>query len=446
MEERVIKSNGIAYLPTVAAAVSLGTGGASLVPGSKTTQPVKKDGYTSGRVAFWGNDNLFPQKAYKDVSESTIMRPIIDWQVRALYSGGVETVLVDYDDDGKEKIIYKDKALEPAHNFNRTANVNRYLGSSVNDFYYYYNIYPELIMNKNRDKVVTLNSIPAAKGRWEIRQSGLVSDNLYVLSDWQQEDESKAVKVPTIDPYNYAVESLKENPKVKFIYPVSYPDALNDYYTLAPWDSFRKSKWHDFVKSVPEFKSALMKNQMAIRWHIQISTDYWPWKYKEVWEDADSKKRNELIDETLEELVAALSGAENAGKAVLTHMLWDQAKGEHRDLIKIEKLEDKYPNGILIEDSTEGSSHGLFAFGVHPTLFGHAPGSAKSSMGAGSGSDQRVAWNNYMAMVQLHKDLLMEPLLFVRDFNGWDPRIQWRFKNLIQQTLDTGKEVTQQAS
>lgn len=436
--------NNTAYLPNVGAIVSLGGDTKAI---KKPTTPVKEDENSSSNVSFWGSNNLFPQQAYADVVKSTIARPIIDFQTRILYGGGIDIVLAEHDDDGKEKLIKDDSALEPAKLFARQASINNYLRVATTDFYFFYNIFPELLMNR-RGNIVNINPIKAPKCRWEVRTSGMVSDNLFVHPDWANGSESTATKIPTIDPYNFAIENLKEKPKPKFIYPLSYPDPLNDYYALAPWDSFRQSKWYDYVKSIPEFKAALMKNQMSIKYHIEISTDFWEWRYGLLWPKgtANPEKKKELMQEYLQELSDLMAGPENAGKFLLTHSMFDNARNVNRELVKITLLEDKYPDGILTQDSTEGSSHGIFAFGVHPTLLGHAPGSAKSSLGAGSGSDQRVAWNNYLQLAQLHKDIILEPLNFIRDFNGWDKRIQFRFKHSIQNVLDTHNENQQMAS
>ncbi len=436
--------NGHAYLPHVSAVVALGD---ASTPQKRPTTPVKEDKNSSSNVSFWGRDNLFPQKAYADVKKSTLASPIIDFQIKVLYGGGVEIVLVDFDDDGNEKIIKDDTALDAAKQFAKRANVNRYLQQSITDFYYFYNIFPELLMSR-RGEIVNINAIKAPKCRWEVRKSGMVSDNLFVHADWENGNEDTALKIPTIDPFNFAVENLKAKPKPKFIYPLSYPDPLNDYYALAPWDCFRQSKWFDYIQSIPEFKASLMQNQMSIKYHVEISTDFWNWRYGDLWPQGDTQpeKKKQLMQDYLQELSDLMAGPENAGKFLLTHSIYDSARNVNRELVKITLLEDKYPDGILTTDSTEGSSHGLFSFGVHPTLLGHAPGSAKSSLGAGSGSDQRVAWNNYLQLVQLHKDLIFEPLHFISDFNGWDERIRFRFKNNIQNVQDTHKENQQMAS
>ncbi|HMT30417.1 MAG TPA: hypothetical protein PKD91_14175, partial [Bacteroidia bacterium] len=81
--------------------------------------------------------------------------------------------------------------------------------------------------------------------------------------------------------------------------------------------------------------------------------------------------------------------------------------------------------------------------GVDPAIIGMTPG---KGIGAGSGSDKRIAFNVYVSLCQADRDIILEPLNFIRDYNGWDPELEFRFKYPMITTLDKGKESKQQSS
>jgi len=63
-------------------------------------------------------------------------------------------------------------------------------------------------------------------------------------------------------------------------------------------------------------------------------------------------------------------------------------------------------------------------------------------MGAGSGSDKRVAFNIFVATHKFLQHLLLEVLNLVRDYNGWDPDLEFRFLTPQINTLDTKSETS----
>ena len=95
------------------------------------------------------------------------------------------------------------------------------------------------------------------------------------------------------------------------------------------------------------------------------------------------------------------------------------------------------------EDSQESASHVFTAGGVAPTLMGIQPG---KNMGAGSGSDARVAFNNFISTSTFEQHLVLEVLHFIRDYNGWPENLEFRFKQPLIMTLDKGKQTQQQTS
>lgn len=457
-EVHISNDNSVAYIPERSVTISTGlsNGKGPKAPAEKPKTTEQADLEKSGDIALWGSTNLFPQEVVKDAEKDPFIYPLIERKSRMLYGGGVEIGIRDFDDDGNVVFLRGPKVeslLAPAKAFHRTAGVPNYLRQSSTDFYWFHNLFPQLIMNNGHDKIVNLHAPKAAECRWSVRKDGrLVSDKCYINSNWGNgATEENSIILPVLDPFNFPIETLKEKPMKSFIYPMSWPDPIRHYYSLAPWNVYRTSMWSQFVQKIPEFKVAMMKNAMLFRWHVKINTAYWPWRFKEDWKTAETNpiKRKELMDIVFKDLDDLVAGTANAGKAIYTHTIYEPKTGTNIDLITITRMDDNLKLGEIQEDSAEASSFAIFAFGMHPTLVGHAPGSAKSALGAGSGSDQRVAWNNYLAQCGMETDIIFSPLQFIRDFNGWDPRITWRFVHHFEDSLDVKKpsnESQQQAS
>lgn len=412
--------------------------------GKKPTMPIEKPENTSGEIAYWGDDNLFPQNVLEAAQKNTIIPTTLDWKARALYGSGLVYGKVNgFDDDGND--IFKRERVPEIEDFLRRSNIRKYLIEAATDLYWFYNVFPELILTKDRSKIVFLTIQEAPHCRWAKQDKQGKVKKCFIKGNWSEKpgELSDATTVDVLDPYYDAVQALKKEDYLKFIYPISYPTPDKVYYQLAHWNSVRTSGWLDNANSIASFKKALMENQMTLKYHIEVYTWYWEWKYKGKWSEWTMKQRIEKMDEEFTRWTNTLTGAANAGKAIMTQSLFDEGTRISQPGVSIKPIEDKIKDGIYIEDSQEASSHLLYALGVHPTLVGAGPG---KSMDAGSGSDQRVAFNNYISLCEVHRDLILEPLHFIRDYNGWDPEIQFRFRLPMIVTLDKGKEVQQETS
>ncbi len=138
-----------------------------------------------------------------------------------------------------------------------------------------------------------------------------------------------------------------------------------------------------------------------------------------------------------------MAGTDGAGKSIMTITMPDpQNPGNTIKVFTVTAVDDKIKSGLYIEDSQEASSHIYTALQVDPTLSGISPG---KQMGAGSGSDKRVAFNVFSALHKFHRDLLLEVLNLVRDYNGWPADLEFRFLIPQVNTADAPKEVAANA-
>lgn len=441
--EGIVVSDSITLLPDHQVGVFMQTEPPVVAPRSPKPETDKTD---VAEVASWGDQNDFPQQIITLAEKSTELPALLDWKARALQGREVKAFQPVYDSVEKKWVDQEINDLEIKEFLNHRT-FKRYMREAANDFFWFWNVFPELIKNVAGDKIVYLGTQDASFCRWgKMNDKGLIK-NCYVSSNWpiaKIEDKS-TIEFKVIDPYSFnAVDDLRESKTNQVIYPISYPSPGKSYYQLSAWDGFRTSGWADIAAEIPKFKKAIMQFQVTIKYMICIPLNYWPARYPD-WENLNEDEKNDLRKAKLNEINSTLAGTANAGKSIMVDVGVDR-EGRELPGWKIIPIEDKLKEGAYLEDSQEASQHLMRALAVDPTLVGNGPGRGKD---AGSGSDKRIAFNIYVALQQPYRDVILEPLYFIAEYNGWQkkyPGINFKFEELQLETLDkshtTAKPVT----
>src|SRR5690606_16216391 len=132
----------------------------------------------------------------------------------------------------------------------------RYLREAAIDFFYFWNVFPDLIKSTDGKKIAYIGTQDASWCRWgEMNDKGNI-EKCYISANWPDakiENKKETITLDVIDPYDYLlIDKLKENANLKrFIYPVSYPSPGKAFYQLAPWNGFLISLWHKIAKKIP---------------------------------------------------------------------------------------------------------------------------------------------------------------------------------------------------
>ncbi|WP_201980358.1 hypothetical protein [Hymenobacter rubidus] len=392
------------------------------------TDPQKRYlGFAFGDMAPWGDDNLFPQQVLADMEKNTILPSVLERKTAIMYGEGIVYGIVEgFDADGNE--VFKRQSVPEIDEFIRRTRLNRYGFEALHDINVFGNAFPELILSKDRKKIVGISAQEAIWCRYQKPQQGKFQ-LVYINANWDyggHPDDEYTTKVPIIDPYYDAVGNLQaRTDSFKYIYPLSVPSPDKAFYQLASWNSVRRSGWLDVMAAIPEFKKMLFKNQLSIKYMVTIHHLYWDWKYGD-WEGKTLDERRGLIEAELKAFNDVLAGTNGAGKTLMTTTIRN-AKGEDIEAFKVAAIDDKLKDGLYIEDSAEAASHVYTAVGVAPALMGVSPGKGMGG-GAGGGSEPRVMFNNLISTVTFHQSLVLEPLELIAAYNGWDPRLKWRFQ------------------
>lgn len=423
MENKIVHGfNGVVY--------SAGSGNVYQTVDKKATKEtvVTADkSNESGELIQWGTDNLFPQNILKAIRKNTIIGPTLKRQAEFAYD---EIIYGLEDDEGNFKRVKDDKVEA----FFKRTRIHRYAISALRAFYYWYFAVPELVLTKDKKEVYSIRCHRTAHFRFEKQGADGLIKNGYINADWETvtdpTDKKYVTKVPLINPFEDP-QMVKSGSDSKFIYPLAYPTEDELFYPLVDWNTARESGWLDVAQSIPKFKKALFKNQITMKYLVQVPSWWWDWKHPG-FEKFGEKKRQEVVDMEVDKFEKFMSGEDNAGKSMFVSYVSDPKYQQKYEGWSIEAIDNKLKDGIYIEDSNEASSHLLYALGMDPTIIGAMPG---SKLGSGSGSDKRVAFNIYLNTVKAHQDLVLEPLTWIAQYNEW-PDYKFKFKNQLESNSD----------
>lgn len=400
----------------------------------------------------WGNDNKYPQWVMDQIADVSLVSPILDWKARALYGSGLVYGTIQIDEKGNETFVRQfDAEIE---DWLEATDAMQYIMEASTYFYHFYNIFPELIQSIDGSKIVYLSCLESTDVRWKRRETegknkGMIT-KAFVNPDWKQITAVEQMdELDVLNTRMNPMEQARQWKNKKFIYPVSYPSPGRSYYQKAPWHVLLNT-WLPVAKKIPAFKKAILDNQLAIKYLISVPDWWWAWKYPD-FNKKSEKDRVAIIQKEMSAFNSFMAGADNAGKSMMITSKTDDGAHKYKDW-KIDVIDDKLKEGIYLEDSQEADAHIYKNLNVDPTLFG--AGAGKNSQSSGSGSDKRVAWNNYILMAKPHQDIILKPLQFIAKYNGWAQRLTtgkanakftFYFKNYMIAKLDSGSE-TQDAT
>jgi hypothetical protein len=396
------------------------------------------------KLLLWGENNDFPQLVIADVRKNPELGTLLDKQANLLYSSGLEW--------GIPKMVNGVEVLEPlpekmdadVRDWCKKTNISRYCSEAGTDLYWFNNVFPEIILSKDRSRVAQICTQAAEECRFAVQDSNGAIPFVYINAQWQEgpkEDDKLTKKIPVIDPYYDPAGTLRarSGSDLNFIYPLNYAKPGNKFYQLADWNAIRESGWLAVSELVPKFKKALLENQSTLKYHIQISSEYYPKKYPDTWQKMNAAQRSEVKKTEIEGIQALISGAEKSGGNFWSVFHSDLNTGKDNDLIKISALDDKIKSGQYLEEGKDASVYIMSAIGLHPALVGTMP---NNGLG-GAGSNIREAYNLHILTNKSRQDLILEPLNnLIVEYNGWDPKMIFRFKNSFMTTLDTNKETS----
>lgn len=271
--------------------------------------------------------------------------------------------------------------------------------------------------------------------------SGIVSNSKLTVVD------NKFLKqVPCADMYfpMDSVEKIQKAENDSFIFPVNYPSPNKTYYQLASWDGCRRGGWIEISAKVPEMLKMLFENAFNIRYHIEIPETYFESRYgKGEWGKIDKAGRSKARKEVLDMMDTFLTGSENAYKTFTSYFEVDNVSKTEFGRIKITPIEAKNTTDKDLLLSGTANSEIMFSMGVNPNILGAGtPGGVYASNQGGS--NIREGKLEHDSNLHLERQLALEPLNFIKKWNKWPAKLEFRFRDTVLTTLDTGKQTETQ--
>ncbi len=415
-------------------------------PGSKTpTAPKDPIDLQKDWVANYGLSNDYPEEVLDKIKKVSLIKPILDWKIRIASGNGLVY--------GRQKYVGTEKVFEPIidpeiDDWMEQTDIMLYTQEALSNFYYFHNVFPEIITSINGKKINFLTCNETTETRFAIReQKGKLKGQItktYITADWKNVASKDTVDfnldniITWLDP----VEQVRAKKDSRFSYPVYFPSPGRPYYQDAPWHVILDS-WLPVAMQVPVFKKSLLENSASIKYLIHVPEWYWGGKYKD-WDKKSNEEQVQIVTSEKQAFDKFLK-EKQGGSMMVTSKNEMQGQVKYKDW-KIEAVDDKLKDGRYIEDSQEADHHIFRNLNVDPTLFGAGPGKGQGS--SGSGSDKRVAANSYVMSIKPHQDLVLKPLNFIARYNGWaekhakdNSRFMFMFENQFIARLDEGVAV-----
>lgn len=392
-------------------------------------------------VMYWGDGNDFPQQVIADVRKDPEIGTLLNKQASLLYSGGVSWGIPK---KVNGKLVYEDLPESDdklVRQWWRRTNGDKYIAETAKDLYWFYNAFTEIVLDGSGKNIIQLCAQAAEECRFgpQNPKSGIV-DTCFMNAQWPSggpgDDFTK--ELPVLDCYYDPATQLATNAKsLNYIYPLSIATPGNKFYQLADWNSIRESGWMEVSQAIPQFKKALLANQMTVKYHIQISSLYWEIKYTNWTKMSDAEKMTAIETETTA-MEETLTNAVNAGKSIRSGVLHNKNYPQYSgiELVKITPIDDIMKDGKYLEDGKDASFYKSTAIGLHPAL-----GMMTAGM-SGAGSNIREAYNLHIFMAKAVQDESLSCLNnVVVPFNRFPEEMVFYYNNQQMTTMDAGKEV-----
>ncbi|NQU85268.1 MAG: hypothetical protein HQ541_05860 [Mariniphaga sp.] len=400
-------------------------------------------------ISSWGSNNDFPTTADVTINKVGVLNSGLKFMRNFTLGQGIFPVIVEgYDDKGNEILKPVDDLQLRA--FANSRMVRRYLEKAVRDYFKFGPAFIQLIPNEDGSKLVGINTINAKYCRLGVADSAGVINKCVVSGAWPDSPSAGNMNtIDVLDDYDPLADlnriKLKNQIKGKsFIYTIRDSWSNNEYYSSPIWYSSYLAGWVDIALDVPTFLKKAYENQISWKWHVQIPYAFWDKKFP-LTKYPDTKLRQAAISDYLDTIEENLTSPENANKAIFTFFEVNPVNQKIEEQWIIQPLENKLNAEQNLISSAAANSEILFSLMINPNVLGAGmPGGTYA--GNQGGSNIREAFLVNIANSWLDRQNLLDPLeAFVR-FNGGKDNIEWRFKNTILTTLDTGSGTTKTVS
>ena len=419
-------------------------------PEADNFMPVKADDGNSYDVVRWGEDNQLPYQLKECVEKNSVMSQDKFFNVLTCYGRGLE-YMDTTTRNTKQPLPSSDKEVRQ---FFIRNNMKRFFAEQVTDLKYYFFCVCVVILNRERTRIVRLVHKDACHVRFgKADEKGRIKHVFF--ADWKDNDAPDSVeKIDLLDEYDPLGDLLartevepdvlglfKKAPMrvTKFAIVCRMPTVGCHYYPIPYYSAVLRDGWYDIYGLLTAAKKAKIKNGQNIRYHVEINTQFWENRAREMGISMNTEEFVAMKSEFITQLRDYLGGSGNSDKLVWSEFdaLMD---GKERHNLKISVVDTSKAGNEYNDDVAEASNVLAYSDNVHPNLAGATPG--KSQMN-NSGSDKRELFTMKQALETMPHDMMMTVHNTVIHFNRWEDRVYPDVPMILLTTLDKNTDARQ---
>ena len=396
------------------------------------------DGIT---LASWGADNLWPTTADAIINKVGVLNTGLRFTRNFTLGQGINPCIVTgYDTNGNELLSAPDDKSLPA--FANSRMVRRYMEKALRDYLKYGIAFVQFMMNADGSQIVGMNTINAKYCRLTAANDQGIIEQCIVSGRWPNIPSSGIYQtIDVLDEYDPMADLQRrkfgnQTKGKSFIMCIRDSWSNNEYYSSPLWYAAYLAGWVDIAGMVPTFLKKAYTNQITWKWHIQIPYSFWDRKFPKT-DFENLTLRQKAIEDYMDSIENNLCGTDNADKPIFTFFEINPQNGKAEEQWIITALDNKLDNQQNLITSGAANSEIMFAIMVNPNVMGAGmPGGAYA--GNAGGSNIREAYLVNVANAWLDRQGILDPIEIVHRYNGGDETVEWRFRNTILTTLDTG--------
>lgn len=422
--------------PTMALMVS---GGSMLKSEIKALPNEAKVEKTANNTKYvkWGEENDLPIKILKEFGRNEILFRANEFN-KAMHLGSGVRYYLEKIVDGQ---LVNQFILDPEiDDWMEENNAQILYKSLVEDYENLGNIYPEIILSKDKKTIARIFRKDASWIRCAKQAKSGEVETVFLNADWVDNyREADNEEIDVLDSRQPLYDLQQRQPNKSYIYRLR-PIATNRfYYDQANAEVLMASGTLAMQWDVKTSLRSLYKNQTTILWQIEVDEQYMMSRYgRSNWEKWKNTKPAEIkskYEEVHKEVNDYLAGPDNAGKTMLTGCYHD-ARGNKVSGITITSLDNKLKNGAWIPDLQQFANDIYAGMGVDASAAG---GFYNMNNKMNSGSEKKSAFFNTQATLFSERLITLSPFFLAARYNGWIERYK-KIGRLKFGVLDTNAE------
>lgn len=416
MENDIYNFSSIEELPGLSAKVAFLVDSSSVFREQEDIAPIK----VSDNLNYmpWGSDNEMPYKILSLIENDETLSTCQIFNAEVCYGSGLVYNKNKCNNDIAEEI-------DDFFTFN---SISSYFLGVAQDFKHFAFCVSVIILNSDGSKIVRLLRKEACYCRFaEADKYGKIPKVLY--ANWRNNPDAKNIEIIDLLDVNAPIQDLlvrlgkipgddgqlrKRTSIRKFAILTKVPTPDNTYYPIPYYASLFKGKWYNIKRLIALAKESKLKNSAPIKYHIEISKDYFDRLCRNEGITDRREKQKRIVTEK-QRIIDFLTTAENSGKVWFSETYTNAAGEEQHDVV-INKVDDTKEGGDWESDIQEAINIICFTMRVHSNLVGSVPGKSQSN---NSGSDKRELYTIAQALQKPYHDLLFSVHNLIIKFNEW---------------------------